>query len=98
MCPVYTLAQRKPNQKKGTPAGTPFGCAPGFRGLSDGPSLARQTTSRPPVGSPSGLILHPSAVPQGGLVARCATRFADQQEPWTLQSIRVLADMSRGST
>src|SRR5699024_10246136 len=60
------LAQEKRNQREGTPAGTPFGFAPGFRGLSDGPSMARQTTSRRPVGSPSGLILHPSAVPQRG--------------------------------
>src|SRR5690625_1297393 len=89
------LAQRKRNQKKGTPACAPFGFAPGLRGFADGPSMARRRTGRRPVGHPAGLILHPSAAPEGDPAARCAARFANQQNSCDVARTRVLADMSR---
>src|SRR5690625_2345332 len=73
------LAQEKQNQREGTPACVPFGFAPGLRGFADGPSMARRRTGRRPVGHPAGLILHPSAAPEGDPAAQRAARFANQE-------------------
>src|SRR5699024_11755965 len=76
---IFFACPKKTNQKKGTPACAPFGFAPGLRGFADGPSMARRRTGRHPVGHPAGLILHPSAAPEGDPAARCAARFANQE-------------------
>jgi len=89
------LAQRKRNQKKGTPACAPFGFAPGLRGFADGPSLARRRTGRRPVGHPCGPDPPPvrRAWRGPGSATRCPLR-----EPakflWHHKT-RVLADISR---
>src|SRR5699024_11378225 len=88
-------AQEKRTKEKAPLHARPSGSLPGCGGSPTGHPWPDDELADVLSATLAGLILHPSAAPEGDPAARCAARFANQQNSCNVARTRVLADMSR---